>query len=372
MQEKDFDRLVKRYLDNSATPLEKELVEAHILLMEEMSDQELSAQELAQYKAEVWRRLQEPPQRSILRIMKPLKWVAAAVVLFAIATTVFLLTKNPTVQPVVTANADVKAPASNRAMITLGNGQRVYLDSAANGQLASQSGVDLVKLEDGKIVYSGKTNELQFNTLTNPKGSRTINMILPDGSQVWLNAGSSVRFPIAFVAKERRITMDGEMYLEVAHDPQKPFIVQKGDMIVQVYGTHFNVKAYDNDPDLKVTLLEGSVSVSQKNTRQLLKPGQQAVIKTEKITLVEDADTEEAIAWKNGKTSFHSADLLTVLREIERWYDINISIEGSVPEKSFYADVNRGAPLSDVLKVLDDNKVKYLFDEKTKRLTIIQ
>ncbi len=234
-----------------------------------------------------------------------------------------------------------------------------------------QSGVQLTKLEDGKIAYTGQTTSLQYNTLSNPKGSKAINVTLSDGSQIWLNAGSTVTYPIAFIGQERRIIMNGELYYEVAHDANKPFIVQKADMQVQVYGTHFNVKAYDNDPDIKVTLLEGSVSVKNKLQTQMIKPGQQAIV-TENIKLVEDADTEQATAWRNGKTSFHSADLSTVLREIERWYDITTEIQGTPPTKSFYADVNRTAPLSDVLKVLDDNNVKYSFDEKTKKLTVMQ
>ncbi len=144
-------------------------------------------------------------------------------------------------------------------------------------------------------------------------------------------------------------------------------------MTVQVYGTHFNVKAYDNEPDIKVTLLEGSVSVTQNAKRQMLKPGQQAVVGQANIALVENADTEEALAWKNGKTSFHGTGIEAALRELERWYDISFEIKGQVPLRSLNSDLDRNEPLKDVLKtILDDNNVKYVFDANTRKLTVLQ
>lgn len=375
MQKDQFILLLAKYREGRATAEEARFVEAWYQSFELEEDVlgMLTDAERARLKEKIRLELMEKIRPGVVKRMLPrwMKIAAAAVVLFAVVTTYLLVSKQAEAPAAIAANS-VKAPATNRATITLADGKTVYLDSAVNGQIAMQSGVELTKLGDGKIAYSGSTKELQYNTLTNPKGSRAINMVLPDGSQIWLDAGSSVTYPIAFVGNERRIMMNGELYYEVAHDVRKPFIVQKGEMTVQVYGTHFNVKAYDNEPDMKVTLLEGSVSVAQKEKRRMLKPGQQAVIAEAHIALIEEADTEEAVAWKNGKTSFHSADLQTVLREVERWYDINIEIKGAVPEKSFYADVSRNAPLSDVLKVLDDNNVKYLFDGKTRKLTIMQ
>jgi transmembrane sensor len=221
-----------------------------------------------------------------------------------------------------------------------------------------------------------QTAVIVFNTLTNPKGSKAIDIALSDGSHVWLNAGSSITYPVAFAAgKERSVKMTGEAYYEIMHRDGLAFVVQKENTEVKVLGTHFNVKAYDNEPDLKVTLLEGSVRVSSSNGQNakslMLKPNQQAVVTTTDMQLTDDADTEQAMAWKNGMTSFHSANVPAVLREIERWYNIETEIKGTVPERSFNADVSRGAALSEILKVLELNHVKYEYDAEKRKLVVI-
>jgi len=318
----------------------------------------------------------KPEQTIPLYRRKWLRYAAAAVFIAAVALAGELWIREKRVTPAL-AKVDVKAPATNRAMITLANGKTVYLDSASNGQLAMQDGVQLTKQADGSLSYSGaslnNSKELQYNTLTNPKGSLSINVVLPDGSQIWLNAGSSVTYPIAFITPERHITMNGELYYEVAHDSKKPFIVQKGQLSVTVYGTHFNVKAYDNDADMKVTLLEGSVAVNDNSKRQLLKPGQQAVVKADNIELLENADTDQAIAWKNGTTSFHSADIQAVLKELERWYNITMEVKVELKIKSFFMEAPRTAPLQDVLKsIFDDNNIAYEYDSQNRKLTILK
>ncbi len=311
-------------------------------------------------------------QSKRIPLFKPYRWVAAAAVsLFAIATTFFIV-NNKEKAPAVIAKLDVKAPQTNRAMITRANGETVYLDSVANGKLLSLGNVTLEKLADGQIAYSGNTGKVEVNTITNPKGSKVIDMMLTDGTHVWLNAGSSLTYTVPLI--KRDVTVTGEAYFEVAHDVTKPFTVTKGDAKVTVLGTHFNVKAFDNDADIKVTLLEGSVRVNKGKTGKLLKPGEQAVIETNSIGLVEHADIEEAVAWRNGYIHFYSTDLNTILHEIERWYDIEI--DNTAPasrydDVDFYVNVKRAAPLKDVLQVFTDSKVKYSFDAASKKLTIL-
>ncbi len=303
------------------------------------------------------------------------KFAAAAAVITMIATTYFILNKEQEQAINAVATIDVKAPTTNRATVTLSNGQTVALDSAINGQLAMESTVSLVKLANGQIVYTGNANELIYNTLHNPKGSKPIDIGLSDGSHVWLNAGSSITYPVAFILnKERRVTMTGEAYFEIKHtDNNLAFIVQKESTEVKVLGTHFNVKAYDNEPNLKVTLLEGSVSVNKKTQSLLLKPNQQAVVTNSAIELNADADTDQAVAWKNGITSFHSADLATALRELERWYDITTEAKGNLKTKNFFAEAPRNAPLKDVLQsIFDDNNIAYEYDSEKRKLTILQ
>lgn len=376
MQEKDFDKLVDKYINGSATLLEKELVEAHIRLLEELNTAEPGKDELALQKEAIWKRLQLASENSKgtgrVYLMKQLRWVAAAVFVFAIAATWFLLRKESRPATEMALRADVKAPATNRATVTLANGQTMYLDSADNGVLATQGLVKLEKLADGRIVYTGNTNEAVYNTLTNPRGSKSIDLTLGDGSHVWLNAGSSITYPVAFAAnKERRVKMTGEAYYEIVHrDDRAGFVVENNHTEVKVLGTHFNVKAYDNEPDMKITLLEGSVGINRGDQFQLLKPNQQAVLTGNVIQLVDDADTEQAVAWKNGVTSFHSVDLATILREIERWYNIETMVQGNIPDRSFYAEVSRTAALSEILKVLELNNVKYVYDAGKRKLTV--
>lgn len=275
---------------------------------------------------------------------------------------------------------DVKAPQVNRAMITLANGQRVFLDSAANGLLARQSSLTIVKTGDGQISYQQLTNgqpaygagtqprfksrELIYNTLSNPRGSKVVDMILSDGSHVWLNSGSSITYPVAFTGIDRKVKVDGEAYFEVAHDPSKPFIVSNGDVDVQVLGTHFNVNAYSDETAIEVTLLQGEVRVSKGNLSALLKPKQQARISHE-ISVTNDIDTDEVMAWKDGIFLLDNTDLPTIMKQISRWYDVDIVFEGTITNKRFGGGVSRNSPLSEVLKLLEANGLHFELEGKT-------
>ena len=257
---------------------------------------------------------------------------------------------------------DVKAPETNRAMITLANGQKVYLDSVANGSLAMQEGVSIEKLADGRIVYTGISTEVVYNTLSNPRGSKAIDMTLADGSKVWLNAGSSVTFPIAFVGNERKVEISGEAYLDVTHNPAMPFKLKKGDMEVTVLGTKFNVNAYDDEADIKVTLLEGSVKVSNGPANGILKPGQQAQVGRD-IKIVSNVDIEEVMAWKNGKFQFgEKADIGMIMRQIARWYEVDVVYDGAVPKQRFGGEMPRNSNLSQVLEILKTSGVKFTIE----------
>lgn len=384
MTKKDFIQLIEGWLQDRLNEAER------VLLQEALEDpnwDEVAAEMIQQHLEEkafnfnpdlsqFYSRMEAKIARPKVRRIQWLRYVAAAAIVTAIVIGGKYFFDKPA-QPTttVTQTINVPAPSKNRAMIMLGDGKPVYLDSVANGELAVQNGVQLIKLADGKIAYTGSTNSstITYNTLINPKGSKVAEMLLPDGSMIWLNAGSTARYAVGFAGNKRSIELNGEAYLEVAHDAAHPFVVSKGNTNTTVLGTKFNVKAYDNDPAIKVTLLEGSVRVGKDKALQLLKPGQQAVVSTNNIQLVTNADTEEAVAWKNGYTNFFSTDLKTLLNEIERWYDINIEmkIDASKAPHDFYVNVKRTAPLKDVLKVLDNSKIKYSYDEKEKKLTIL-
>lgn len=251
---------------------------------------------------------------------------------------------------------DIQAPSTTRAMITLADGKKVYLDSLNSGTLALEGNIKLLKLPSGQIAYQTETGEVvtevKYNTLENPRGSKVIDMIFSDGSHVWLNAGSSITYPIAFISNERKVTITGEAYFEVANDKTKPFFVSKGDMQVRVLGTHFNVNAYDDEAAIKVTLLEGSVKVIKGSSSSMLVPGQQARI-TSDVKTISDVDLEEVMAWKNGKFYFgEAADIETIMRQIARWYDVNVEYKGTISEH-IGGTISRNVNVSKVLEMLE-------------------
>lgn len=384
MTKEDFIQLLEGWLQDRLNEGERKLLQEALAdpaweeVAAEMIQQHLEEKafnfnpDLSQFYSRMESRITKPKVRRM-------NWLRYAATAAAVAAIVFagkyFIDKPAQPATAIVQTINVPAPSKNRAMIMLGDGKPVYLDSAGNGELAVQNGIQLTKLADGKIAYTGSNNSstITYNTLINPKGSKVAEMKLPDGSMIWLNAGSTARYAVGFANNKRSIELNGEAYLEVAHDAAHPFVVSKANTSITVLGTHFNVKAYDNDPSLKVTLLEGSVKVAKDNANQLLKPNQQAIVSSNKIQLIEKADTEEAVAWKNGYTSFFSTDLKTLLNEIERWYDINIEmkIDASKALHDFYVNVKRTAPLKDVLKVLDNSKVKYSYDEKEKKLTVL-
>ena len=258
-------------------------------------------------------------------------------------------------------------PGGNKAILTLSDGYVISLDDAKNGQLAQQGNVQIAKLGNGQVAYSvieGKQSEVVFNTLTTPRGGQ-FRLTLPDGSQVWLNSASSVKYPTAFIDRQRKVEISGEAYFEIAHNPSKPFIVSVNGMNVKVLGTHFNINAYDDEASVKTTLLEGSVSLNKADVVATLTPGQQAQLgNSGKIKVIDNVDIDQVVAWKNGYFSFNRADLQTVMRQIARWYDVDISYEGKIPERQFGGKIDRNSNASEVLKILRETKVNFRIEGK--------
>ena len=245
-------------------------------------------------------------------------------------------------------------PGGQKAILTLSDGTQIIVDSASNGLLAQQGNVEVIKLSTGGISYKKNSTNAEgifYNTMSTPAGG-LYQLRLPDGSKVWLNASSSIRYPTQFDGKERRVQINGEAYFEVSRNTEKPFIVKvNDDAEVIVLGTHFNINAYLNEGTIKTTLLEGAVKVRLGNSNSLLKPGQQAQIKKGgSLKRVDDADTEEAIAWKNGNFQFNSTPLEAVLRQAARWYNLEVEYKGAVPDDRFTGKISRSVNLSNLLK----------------------
>jgi len=324
------------------------------------------------------------------------RMAAAAVLILALGTCAYLyLTLQPpqkiALAPVGPGN-DVK-PGSNKAILTLADGSTIVLDSSHNGALGQQGNTRVIKLDSGRLAYQtaaghelrAASDKLQatgqplYNTITTPKGGQ-YQVTLPDGTKVWLNASSSLRFPTAFNGDRREVDLAGEAYFEVTKE-KNPFkvhiyssvagmgVVGSGRPVseIDVLGTHFNVNAYDDEAAVEATLLQGSIRYSKGDDHVLLKPGQQAVSARAggAIRIVPDADVDAAVAWKNGYFQFDGASVETVMRQLARWYDVEVRYEGTVTERQFGGQMPRGVNLSEVLRILEVINVHFRIEGKT-------
>lgn len=259
-------------------------------------------------------------------------------------------------------------PGGNKATLTLSNGKTLILDGAQNGVLAEQGNITVSKAKDGQLIYhvAGNTanQNIAFNTLSTPPGGQ-YQVVLPDGSKVWLNAASSLRFPALFKGQFREVKLTGEAYFEVAKNPDMPFKVKSGLAEVEVLGTHFNIMAYDNESAMKTTLLEGAVKIKSGTSTNILKPGEQAVLnKAGRMDVIENINIDEAIAWKNGLFQFNDTDVQSVMRQAARWYDLDVSYEGQIPKKRFTGRISRNVKASELLKILEYTGISFRIQGK--------
>lgn len=295
-------------------------------------------------------------------------WVAASLI-SALAVGFYFMTKAPSLdKPSLAASEETEdiQPGRQGAILSLSNGQKVLLDTVRNGMLTLQGG-GIVKVMNGELVYEEAGEEIVFHTMSTPNG-RHYHLTLPDGTGVWLNAASAIRYPTRFEGKERRVELKGEGYFEVAKNEQMPFRVSIDDRAeVEVLGTHFNVNAYQNEQLITTTLLEGSVRFRAGGNASpvVLKPGAQAQA-GDAIKVVEDADVEEAVAWKNGLFSFGGADIQTVMRQLARWYDVEVVYEGKIPGGTFKGKISKDLTLSQLLNGLGSARIRYRIEREGK------
>jgi transmembrane sensor len=299
--------------------------------------------------------------------------MAAAVAILFICGTLYWVLSNQNKGKMVShvalssAKASTILPGGNHAILTLADGSKIVLDSVQNGNIKGES--TKIKKQGALLVYDASTSAknnapVVYNTLTTPPGGQ-YQLVLPDGSKVWLNASSSIHFPTAFTGNHRDVELTGEAYFEVAKNKEKPFHVNVNGMQVEVLGTHFNVNAYRDEGTIETSLLEGSVKIKRGAASGLLKPGEQGVLdeNANKIE-IKKTDMNEVMAWKNGLFQFDGADIKTIMREIGRWYDVEIEYKGMVPDRRFEGTISRDAQLSDVLKILELSNVKFSVEGK--------
>lgn len=378
----DLQSMFRKYLNGTATPEEKRLVEALYDRFEKQPDilnsySEQEKQSL-EYRMESYLKnhIQHPtptlPLTGWARWQQRLSWrhIAAASVLVAcLGGGYFYLNihKQPISQVQITPK-DL-TPGGDHAMLTLSDGSQIMLDNASNGMLAKQGEMTIHKVEPGLVAYSGKGlfAKNQFNTITAPTGGK-YSVVLPDGSRAWLNAESSLKFPTAFAQNERKVAITGEVYFEIAPDKQKPFLVDvQGVQTIKVLGTHFNVNAYGDEAAVTTTLLEGSVIISAAHTDAKaiqLKPGDQASLSSKGAIQVEkDVNTEKVIAWKNGFFQFEKANIKTVMRQLSRWYNVEVAYEGVPSDRTFSGKIARNVNASEALEILQFTGVNFRVEQ---------
>lgn len=364
MDEERINLLAEKWRNGTLTEAERQEFEHWYVSFDDSElevfsseDQETLGQRLYQYISREKDRRAQHRKKSLWR-----KAAAAAAVLVCLSGGAYFFdnVQKPDRQSIVNYDNDIP-PGDSKATLTLADGSTIVLEDAEEGELTELAGTRIIKPDSGSLVYTGSGNagETGYNTLSTPRGGQ-FKVTLPDGTKVWLNAASSITYPIVFNKDERQIEMAGEAYFEVARDKSKPFkvhTVAAGGMgqIVEVLGTHFNINAYPDEKAVKTTLLEGSVMIKAEN-QKLLKPGQQSTLDGDAL-FVHQVDTMEAVAWKNGLFHFRDASIKTVMRQLARWYDVEVVYEGDIPEREFSGKIYRNINASQALELLSFTKV---------------
>ncbi|CAL1519480.1 FecR domain-containing protein [Chitinophaga sp. MM2321] len=383
MADKRITWLFHRYFDNTATP--EEQAELMALLYENNNEEEVQA-----LMEEAWQSFNatDPvfsPEQSDAMLLRALqsattpvvqmkrrlwpKLAAAAAITVLLSVGAYLLFEHNTTPYAAKKLAapieknETPEPGGNKAVLTLADGSQVTLDSTGNGVLALQGNTQVSKSKDGELAYQAATGDaataISYNTLSIPRGGQ-YKVVLPDGTGVWLNAASSLKYPVSFTGKERTVTLSGEGYFEVARNDNQPFFVKVDDMEVAVLGTHFNINAYHDEAAVKTTLFEGAVKVSNGAASKQIKPGEQAVINADAANIrVVNADMDQALAWKNGFFLFRRTSLEAVMRQLSRWYDVDIRYERKIPAREFSGEIPRNAGLPEILKILELSRIQF-------------
>ncbi|SDJ03173.1 FecR family protein [Pedobacter sp. ok626] len=350
--------LIKKYNEGKASVEEIRLVENWFVHQSNIYQQDPQDLDYLKVKQQMWINIAAKVVPAA-PVRKPI-WsfniaAAAAVALISIAAVFFYVNHKYADAPQIVQN-DIN-PGKNKAILTLADGRKISLTDAVNGQLASDAGVTISKTADGQLIYqaaasTSNKSSTAYNTVEAPRGGQW-QVVLPDGSKVFLNALSSLKYPVSFSAKERKVELKGEAYFEISHNKKSPFKVVAKGQTVEVLGTHFNIMAYPDEQLIKTTLLTGSVKVSAEKESLTLKPGEQAQVSPRDMKLIQNVDLEDVMAWKKGYFKF-SENLESVMAKVSRWYDVDVSYEGQPdPEFKYKGEISRNKNLSEVLNMLE-------------------
>jgi transmembrane sensor len=353
------EELIKKYLEGTATPEEEALLESWYIAAAQIQPDMPGEPDYPKTGAEILGPLRaeqgdQGTAKSPIRLW-PRTAAAAAVLIILSVGGVFIFRKSPT-EPVAQGRPveNEILPAGTKATLTLPDGRTIQLDSASNSTLARQGNVT-INSRDGQLIYSANLPDqpiTALNTLTTKPGEH-YSLVLADGTNVWLNAASSITYPVVFSGNERKVRVTGEVYFEVVYDAKQPFRIAAKDELVEDIGTHFNINAYDDEPAISTALLEGSIKVTKGSATAVLTPGQQATIRPEDSSFqLKQIDADEAIAWKNGYFYFDRADIKTVMRQVARWYNVQVVYKGDLPKGTFKGKVYRNINASEALNIL--------------------
>jgi transmembrane sensor len=362
--------LLTKYKTGDCTDAEKALVERWLFQFQQ-NELDLSDERIDEIGQEIWLNLPKPA----VKIIKGRLWLrvaAAAAILIFLSTGLYFVLKSPSQNHYAVSFKTDVAPGSNKAILTLANGSQIVLTDVKAGKIASEGGAVINKVANGEIIYDNINSSidnslLSFNTIVTPKGGQ-YHIVLADGTGVWLNAASSIKYPTTFSGDERKVEVTGEAYFEVVHNAAKPFRVVAGAQVVEDLGTHFNINAYTDEPAIKTTLLEGSVKITDKENSTLLIPGEQAIVKGgvgSEIKVLDHIDTDETVAWKNGLFQFNKASIESIMRQATRWYNVDVSYDkGIKPTKTFTGNISKNSNLSQLLDILSYTGVRFEIDGK--------
>ena len=263
-------------------------------------------------------------------------------------------------------------PHSDKAVLTLANGQQVILDNRASRSIAAQNGVDVARIDSGRLSYVTKYASAAggYNVLTTPRGGQ-YEVQLPDGTRAWLNSASRLRYPLVFNGATRTVELDGEAYFEVAKNSRQPFCVQAGGIQVKVLGTAFNLMAYADEDAVRTTLIAGSVRLEGRHTVQVIRPGEQGALgKEDDRFIISRPDLDDVLAWKNGEFRFSGEKIQTIMRQLARWYDVEVEYQGAPPANRFVGDILKGKDGSTLLDILETTRTVHFKVEGRKIIVI--
>ncbi|HJT75011.1 MAG TPA: FecR domain-containing protein [Chitinophaga sp.] len=374
MSDQHLHNLMLRYYKGATTPEEEEEL---MQLLDSGNEQVIK-----EIMDVIWRENESvppiyTPERSqeLLREILPvrklsvrknvIRWSSAAAVLLLIAAGGWWLSqaRKGAVIGKQHNKTEVVRPGGNKATLTLANGDVITLEDAENGALSTQGGTKIIKLKSGQLAYNSEQGTAAgtpaaLNTLATPRGGQ-YQVTLPDGTEVWLNSASSITFPTKFTGSAREVQVKGEAYFEVAANARQPFLVKTEGMEVQVLGTSFNLMAYSDEKTIRTTLVQGAVKVVKDNRNVLLQPGQQARLDADGGMKVVKADLESTLAWKNGLFTFNDATIEDVMRQISRWYDMEVVYPEGIPHDLFRGEMFRSEQITSVLKILEASGVNF-------------